>query len=43
VGRLARGNPSVAIGAEMHLTALPNVVRAGGWRWRAARSGGRGL
>jgi hypothetical protein len=26
-GRLARGNPSVAIGVDMHLTALLNVVR----------------
>jgi hypothetical protein len=26
-GRLARGNASVAIGVDMHLTALLNVVR----------------
>jgi hypothetical protein len=34
---LARGNPSVAIGVDMHLTALLNVVR----RWRMAVAGGQ--
>lgn len=36
-GRLARGNPSVAIGVDMHPTALLNVVR----RWRMAVAGGQ--
>jgi hypothetical protein len=34
---LARGDPSVAIGVDMHLTALLNVVR----RWRMAVAGGQ--
>jgi hypothetical protein len=36
-GRLARGNPSVAIAVDPHLTALLNVVR----RWRMAVAGGQ--
>jgi alkylation response protein AidB-like acyl-CoA dehydrogenase len=35
-GRLARGDASVAIGVNMHLVVLLNVVR----RWRAALDGG---
>jgi hypothetical protein len=37
-GRLARGNASVAIGVDMHLTALLNVVRPRqvGARWARA-------
>jgi hypothetical protein len=36
-GRLAHGNPSAAIGVDMHLTALLTVVR----RWRMAVAGGQ--
>ena len=35
--QLARGNPSVAIGVDMHLTAPLNVVR----HWRMAAAGGQ--
>jgi hypothetical protein len=36
-GRLARSNPSVAIGEDMHLTGLLNAVR----RRRMALAGGQ--